>query len=395
MMVDALILPDSAGGGRKDSRPDLWYNTHIMRKNAIVAFALALIAGCGPDDGAADFAKGEVAFAARDFRVAAMCYGIAAEKNATNLTARVKLALVNVELGELPAAKAAAESALALDPSCAEARMLDGQIAYLAKDYARAVKDFDDIVGAGHLPAELRSQALAARAVIEIADGKFDQARLSLWRAVRLDRRNPAAWYHLGHLSRDTYRFEDAALEQFEMAGRLMKDPVRSRAIARETIPALRESFRSKIATKPGAANRDPNASAKLVSEGEALTKKDPKKAATKFAEAYAKDPLSYAAAWNYAKAAIAAAKSDNDTMKALTAFQDAIDQRPNSQETYRAAANAALNHGKPMRAEKFLSQALAHDPENKVTLGLYVQTLNRLGKKNEARLFEAYLKEL
>ena len=367
-----------------------------MRKNAIITlFALAVIAGCGPDDGAADFAKGEVAFAARDFRVAAMCYGVAAEKNATNLTARIKLALTNIELGELPAAKAAADAALSLDPACAETRLIDGQIAYLDKDYARAMNDFTDVANAGHLPAEIRSQALAARAVVEIADGKFDQARLSLWRAVRLDRRNPAAWYHLGHLSRDTYRFEDAALEQFEMAGRLMKDTVRSRAIARETIPALRESFRAKVATKPGAASRDPNASARLVTEGEALAKKDPKKSAAKFAEAYAKDPLSYAAAWNYAKTAIAAGKGDNNTMKALTAFQDAIDQRPNSQDTYRTAARAALSHGKPMRAEKFLSQALAHDSENKATLDLYVQTLRRLGKQAEAKLFEAYLKEL
>ena len=47
------------------------------------------------------------------------------------------------------------------------------------------------------------------------------------------------------------------------------------------------------------------------------------------------------------------------------------------------------------MRAEKFLSQALAHDSENKATLDLYVQTLRRLGKQAEAKLFEAYLKEL
>ena len=78
------------------------------------------------------------------------------------------------------------------------------------------------------------------------------------------------------------------------MAGRLMKDPARAKAIARETIPALRESVRAKIASKPGAAQRDPSAAAKLLSEAEALAK-DPKKAAAKFAEAYAKDPLSYA----------------------------------------------------------------------------------------------------
>ncbi len=366
-----------------------------MRKNALVVLVLAVFAGCGPDDGAADFEKGAAAYAARDLRAAALNFRTAAEKNATNFIARINLALVHIDLGELPEAKAAVEAAMAVDGSSAEAWLLDGQIAYLARDYARARKDFDAVAAAKHLPAELRSQALAARAVLEIADMRFDQARLTLWRAVRLDRRNAAAWYHLGHLSRDTYRFEDAALEQFEMAGRLMKDPVRARAIARETVPALREAFRAKVATKPGAAKRDPGAAAKLVAEAEALAKKSAKKSAAKFAEAYAKDPLSYAAAWNHAKALIASARTDTDVMKALDAFQDAIDQRPNSQETYRTAARAALGHNKPMRAAKFLSQALAHDPENKVSLTLYVQTLRRLGRPAEANLYDAYLKEL
>ena len=367
-----------------------------MRKTILVACAAAFLCGCDKDDGSADMEKGAAAYAARDLRAAAASFTAAADKNPTNFTARMKLALINMDLGEMPAAKAAVENALAVDPASAEALFIDGQIAYYMKDYARAKKDFDEVAQSSQLPAEIRSQALAARAVMEIAGNLFDRARLTLWRAVRLDRKNAAAWYHLGHLSRDTYRFEDAALEQFEMAGRLMKDPARARAIARDTIPALREALRAKIATKPGAAKRDPGAAAKLVSEAEALAKrKEMKKSAAKYAEAYAKDPLSYAAAWNHAKALIASAKTDAETTKALTAFQDAIDQRPNSQETYRTAARAALSRGKPMRAAKFLSQALAHDPENKATLELYVQTLRRLGRPTEAKLYDAYLKEL
>ena len=134
--------------------------------------------------------------------------------------------------GDLCAAAVLRDQTVILDPACAEAKMLDGQIAYLARDYARAKRNFDEVAATKSLPAELRSQALSARAVMEIAANMFDRARLTLWRAVRIDRRNAAAWYHLGHLSRDTYRFEDAALEQFEMAGRLMKDPARAKAIA-------------------------------------------------------------------------------------------------------------------------------------------------------------------
>jgi len=366
-----------------------------MRKTILAVFAAALLAGCEKDDGSADFEKGVAAYSVRDLNAAAASFGMAASKNPTNFMARIKLALVNVDLGEIPAAKAAVESAIAIYPCSAEAKLIEGQIAYYGKDYALAKKNFNELAEAKQLPAGLRSNALAGRAVMEIAANLFDRARLTLWRAVRLDRKNAAAWYHLGHLSRDTYRFDDAALEQFEMAGRLMKDPARAKAIARDTIPALRESLRARIASKPGAAKRDPGAAAKLVAEAEALAAKDPKKAAAKFAEAYAKDPLSYAAAWNFAKSSVSGAKTDLEVTKAIEAFQDAIDQRPNSQDTYRTAARAALGRNKPMRAEKFLSQALAHDPENKATLEIYVQTLRRLGKTTEAKLYEAYLKEL
>ena len=366
-----------------------------MKRSLICGLAVLLLAGCGKDDGTVEFEKAEAAYAARDFGAAAVFYGEAAAKNPTNFEARVKQAVSLMNRGELQSAQSAVDSALALRPNSGEVVFIDGQLAYFAKDYARAKKDFNAVASASALSSELRSQALAARAVMEIAAGTFTRARLTLWRAVRLNRRNAAAWYHLGHLSRDTYRFEDAAIEQFGMAARLTEDPVRAKAITREVIPALRESLRSKMSSKPGAAKRDPGASAKLVAEAEALAGKDARKSAAKFAEAYAKDPLSYAAAYNHAKALAASAKTDRQVQAALTAFQDAVDQRPNSQETYRTAARAALSRRYPMRAEKFLSQALAHDPENRRTLELYVQTLRRLGRTVEAKLYGDYLKEL
>lgn len=366
-----------------------------MRNKILVAFALAVMAGCSPDYGIADFEKGEAAYAARDLQMAARCFKVAAEKNPTNFTARVKLALANVDLGDIEAARNAIESALALDPNAAEARLLEGNIAYLAKDYACAKKAFSDISSAKHLSKELRSKALVSQAVLELTANMFDHARVSLWRAIRLDRRNAAAWYHLGYLSRDTFRFEDAALEQFQMASRLMTDPVRVKTVMQEIIPAIRESLRGKVAGKPGVSGRDPGAAAKLLSEGDELAKKDPKKAAAKFVEAYSKDPLSYSAAWNFAKTKGATAKSDAEINRVMTAFQDAVDQRPNSQLTYRTAAKFALEKRRLMRAERFLSQALAHDPEDKTSLSLYIQTLRRLGKTNDAKFFESYLKEL
>ena len=373
----------------------MWYNLRVMGKIILVALAVAAVAGCAPDDGGADFQKGEAAYGLRDFNLAAACFKAAAEKCPTNLAARVRLASVKVDLGDIAGARSAVESALAVAPDSAEALLLDGHIAYIAKDYARARKDFAAVMSDSGLPGGIRSKAMVAQAVMEITANMFDRARLTLWRAVRLDRRNAAAWYHLGYLSRDTYRFESAALEQFQMASRLMKDPVRAKAVTRDIIPMVMESIRAKMSGKAGAAKRDPGAAAKLVAEGEALAKSSAAKAAAKFSEAYGKDPLSYAAAWNFARAYSAAAKSDAEIAKVLAAFQDAIDQRPNSQSTYRTAAKFASDRRRPMMAAKFLSQALAHDPEDKTTLAEYVQALRRLGKTTEAKLYEAYLKEL
>lgn len=366
-----------------------------MRNYMLAVLMSALVAGCGPDDGSADFEKAEAAYAARDLHAAVISYSAASAKNPTNLTARIKLALANVDLGEIAAARKAVDSALTVAPDSAEARLLDGHVAYLEKDYARAKNAFADLLAAKQLPKEIRSKAFTAQAVLELTANLSDRARISLWRAVRADRRNAAAWYHLAYLSRDTYRFEDAALEQFQMASRLMTDPVRVKTVTQDIIPTVRESIRARVAGKPGASTRDPGAAAKLVSEGEGLAKKSPGKAAEKFAAAYAKDPLSYAAAWNFAKSRVDSAKSDKDVLKVIDAFQDAIDQRPNSQLTYRTAARFALSRRRPIRAEKFLSQALAHDPEDKTTLDLYVQTLRRLGRTADAKLYAAYFKEL
>ncbi len=365
-------------------------------RSILAALAVAAVAGCGRDDGSDDFERGMAAHSARDLRAAAESFGSAAAKNPTNFEARIRLALARIDLGEMPAAREAVESALALDPASAEALLVDGQVAFYMRDCVRARRDFDAVAGAARLPPQVRSQALSERAVVEMSEDAFDRARVALWRAVRLDWKNAAAWYHLGRLSRDTYRFEDAALEQFEMAGRLTGDPERAKAITQRVIPALRESLRARMASKPGAAKRDPAAAARLVAEGEALAKKkDTRKAEAKFAEAYARDPLSYAAALGCAKATSASAKSGQAVDKALAAFQDAIDVRPNSQELYRTAAEAARRHGRNMQAAKFLSQALAHDPKDKATLALYAKALRRLGRTTAAKLYEAYLGEL
>ena len=370
--------------------------------------ALALAAGCPNaevDDGARDLERGRAALAARDLQTAAEAFAECARKNATNFEARVSLALAGLELGEPRIADTAAK-----DPSSAEALLVAGQTAYLVKDYVRSKASFSAVAAAQSLPKQIRSQALSSRAVAELASDETDAARLSLLRALRLDFRNAAAWYHLGVLSRGTYHFPAAAKDQFEMACRLDPASKRTRETMRTVIPALRETLARIAADKPGAAKRDPGLAAKLIAEGVAAQKKkDLKTAVARFEKAHAADPLSWEAALHYAQTlpASEAAKKANDktkmpvatvVAKTLDAYRAALDSKPASRDTCLAAARFAIQNRRAEAACAFMSHALAHFPDPKPVLDLYVEALGKLGTADGAklaRMYRAYRQEL
>ncbi|MBR4654955.1 MAG: hypothetical protein IKO72_16480 [Kiritimatiellae bacterium] len=374
---------------------------------------LMLVVGCSQavvDDGARDLERGRAAWAAQDLKQAEEAFAACARKSSTNFEARLSLALVGLQLGEPRVADNAAREAVAIDPSSAEAHLAEGQTAYLVKDYARAKAAFTVVADAQELEKPMRSQALASRAVVELAAFETDAARLSLLRARRLDFRNAAAWYHLGVLSRGTYHFLAAAKEQFEMACRLEPESQRTRETLRTVIPALRDALARLAADKPGAAKRDPGLAAKLLAEGAAAQKKkDLKTALARFEKAKSVDPLSWEAAWHYAQTlpVVEAAKKQGDKTKlpaatviarTLDAYRAALDAKPASRETCQAAARFALQNKRPAEACKFMSHALAHFPESKPVLELYVDALGRLGTpegQKSARLYKAYMQEL
>ena len=379
------------------------------------AAVLAVALGCSDkvvDDGARDLARGREALAAHDLQAAAQAFGECMRKNATNFEARISLALVGLELGEPRLADTAAKEAVALDPTSAEARLVEGQTAYLAKDYARAKASFSAVADARELSKPMRAQALASRAVAELAANETDAARLSLLRALRLDFRCAPAWYHLGILSRGTYHFLAAAKDQFEMACRLDPNSPRTRETLRTIIPSLREALARVATDKPGVAKRQPELAAKLIAEGTAAQKKKPsdlKTAVQRFEKAHAADPLSWEAAWNYAQTlpASEAAKKAGDKTKlqattvidrTLDAYRAALDVKPASRETCMAAARFALQNRRAPAACDFLSHALAHFPDAKPVLELYIEALGKLGTADgakRARMYRAYLQEL
>ena len=350
-----------------------------------------------PDDGSAAVAKGMDALAGQDVRGAIEAFRKAARVCETNFEARLQLTFAHLRLGEIDAADQAVQEALALCPESAEARLAEGQVAYLKKDYARALVAFDAVAAEKSLSASLRSDAFSSRGVVEMAKDSADAARISFLRSMRLNRRNATAWYHLGVLSRNTYRFNEAALEQFEMAARF-SDPreERTKKISREIIPALRSALMAAAASKPGVAKRDPAASAKLLAEGEKLQQKKQIRAAIKkYEAAFAADPLSEGAAVKYAQLLSLNDKTTAGVDKALAAYRAAIDQRPERQANYLAAARLAYTNKRWITAAQIMDRAVAHDPENLQTLDLLIASLLKAGKSRQAEAWKAYRAEV
>ena len=305
-------------------------------------------------------------------------------------------AIDKLEQGEADAADAAAKKALELLPDSAEAMLVDGQAAYRTGDTARAIARFNAVASEKSLPAALRAEALVSRAVVEIGRNDCDAARLTLLRALHLNRRNAAVWYHLGLLSRNNCHFDEVAVEQFEMAARL-SDPkdARTKKISQE-LRAARAAVTAAAAANPNAGKRDPGAAAKLLGEAEALRKKRMIRAAIKkYEAAFEADPFFYLAARETAYLLSLNDKTPAGVDKALRAYRAAIDQRPAVQENYYAAAQLAYANKRWATTVSILDRAIAHDPENGKALDLFIAALQKAGRNRQAEAWKAYRQEL
>ncbi len=375
--------------------------------NSVITFfsmaALMLaIAGCSETqkdleaESAKDTEKGLAALSISDYRKASEFFSEAAKNSATNFDARINLAVAYMQLGEMNKAQSAITNAIALNPDSAEARLLEGQIAYQMRDYGFATKTFSTIAKAKSLDKAMRSTAYTSLAIVDLAQNKFIPARISLFRAINLNPRNAVAWYHLGVMSRDTYKLPDAALEQFEMASRLSnpKDP-RTVKITSEIMPSIRNAIARNAAQMPGAANRKPEEAAKLLAEGKAASKKKHfKTALKKYTEAYKADPMSFEAAIAYARTLSSQDKTSAAADKVLEAYNAAINQKPFSQATYIEAGKFAYGRKRYVTTAKIMNRALAHAHNNKQILDLLIASLLKNLPK-DAAVWQEYRNEL
>jgi tetratricopeptide (TPR) repeat protein len=362
-------------------------------RKLVASVSLAALAGCGARDGVKEHAAARAAYEVRDLAKAERLLVRSLACRAANVDALVLLARVRLELGEISAAQAAIAEAAALAGGDTDVRLLSAQIDYHAKNEDKAAAAFAALADDAALPARIRSQAKAALGVVEMSRNARDAARIAFLTAIRFDRRNPAAWYHLGLLYRDAFAYNEVALEQFEIYVRLEdKADRRAQDVQRVVIPGLRERIARAAAERPGAAKRNSAAAATAIAKADAAWKKGQfKTAKLRYQDAVAADALSYPAALGLARAWEKTDASAAGRRKAFDLYLAACALRPGAVSTYLTTGRLALELGRYSTAVEIYSRAMAADPANRGAVDGLVAALQRVNNPKAAAVYRAY----
>ncbi len=359
-----------------------------------LATALAVLAGCNPKDGVREFADGMTAYEARSLEKAEKLFAKSLVYAPENVDALVMLARVKCDLGEMSDAGDTIAKAAALAPDAPDVALLDAEIALYAGDYARATSRFSGVANDEKLEAPARALGWTGLGIVEMTRDNRDLARIAFLTAIRLDRRNAPARYHLGLLYRgDKYSYLDAALEQFEIFVRLGEtaDP-RAVHAQRTIIPGIKTDIARRAAERPGAQRRDANASAAALSRADAAWKKKNYKVAKSEYEAACKaDVLSFPAALGLAKVCAATAATAADRQRALDCYKTACSLRPGSVSTFLAAGELATAVKQYATAVELYSRAVAADPSNISAIDGLIRSLRKTGDGKTADAYQRY----
>jgi len=367
--------------------------------NCVIALslsaALAVLAGCNPKDGVREYADGMAAYEAHSLEKAGKLFVKSLVYAPENVDAIVMLARVQCERGEMSEASETISKAVALAADSPDVALLDAEIALYAGDYARATSRFTSVANNEKLEPEARSLGWTGLGIVEMTRDNRDFARIAFLRAIRTDRRNASARYHLGLLYRgDSYGYLDAALEQFDIFVRLGEtaDP-RAMHAQRVIIPGIKADIARRAAERPGAQNRNAKAAADAIARGDAAMKKGNFKVARdEYAAAYKADVLSYPAALGLAKAWEKSDATAAGRQRALDSYQAACSLRPGAVSTFLAAGELAAKLGQHATALELYSRAVAANPADLSAIDGLIRALRKVGGRGkDADAYQSY----
>jgi len=357
------------------------------RHLAAMAVALAALCGCERPDVSKSYEEGKAAFEANDLKTASQSLEKSLAGTPTNVDAIVYMARTMLKMGEVVPARSWIAKAQELAGGDSDVRQLAAQIAWHVRDYDAALKGYQSLANDAKLPATLRAEGWSGVGIVEMTANRRDEARVAFLRAIRLDRRHASAWYHLGHLYRESFGYPEAALEQFNIFVRLDETvSQRVQKVMRTKIPELKEVVARAAAGQSGALKRDSAASAALLAKADmAWGKGNFKTARLNYQEALKQDSMSYPAAMGIAKSWLKTDSTKRGLASALDAYRLACRLRPGAVATFLATADLAVKLGNHTQAVDFYSRAVAADPNSISALDGLIRSLRRVGGKNAA----------
>ena len=371
-----------------------------VHRLAAAAFA-AVLAGCGPDDGSAEFEAGKAAFEVRDYKKAERLFAKCAELAPGNVDAFVYLARAELALGNLQNASKWIAAAENLAPEAPDVRLLSAQIAWHVKDFAKATALFSGIAGDTALPAALRAEGWTGCGLVDMAMENAHLARVCFLSALRFDSTNAPALYHLGLVYRDKpFGYFEAARDCFSkfvwLAGQTPQSDQsieRVQTTQRSIIPELQDSITRAAAERPGASSRNSATCADAISKAEAAKKKGAHKAARQaYQEALAADTLSYQAALGLAEEWLASDSSKDGQIKALEAYRLACALRSGAVKTSLAAGALAMRLGMYAQATEIYSRAVAANPTSLDAIDGLIKAMRKMGgHQKDAAAYQRY----
>lgn len=357
------------------------------------AIAAACVCGCDAD-GSKAYDKGLSLYQLRDFKGAAECFAQTAVKSPRDVDAKVMLARSRLHLGEVVEAKAAIDEAAGVAPDEFDVRMLDAEIAYHSKDYESALRIYGKVIADGAATPEIRSLAYSGRGIVQTALEQRDLARIDFLLAIRQDRRNASARYHLALLYRDAYGYVEAAIDEFRFFVRINElADSRVQNVQTTVIPELQKQVQQAAADRPGAAKRDPKACGEALLVADSAFKNGKWRAAkVKYQEAYSADPLSYPAALGVAKSVAKTDTSEAGKAERFKYLKYACELRPGAISTFIETADLAYSMGRYAVAVEAYSRAVAADSGNITAIDGLIRSLRKAGGKDKvAAAYQAY----
>ena len=294
---------------------------------------------------------------------------------------------------DMKAAETAISNAWLKASGDVDVRLLKAEFDFHSRDYDSAAKIFRGIAEDGTLSRQLRAQGWSGLGVVEQCGNARDAARLDFLRALRLDRRNASAWYHLGYIYYNDYGYYEAATDCYETFVRLETTAdERVLKVQRSVIPALRDARTNSILEIPGSRTPDRAGCLKDLQEAEAAMKKKTfKTARLRYEAALKADPTSFPAALGLAQLLKTTDFTPDGKKKTLEYYRRACKLSPSSISAFLAAGEFAAATGNHLTARELFSRAVASDPTNTTAIDGLIRALRKTNQTKTASLYQRY----